>query len=73
MSEKSIPVHHRVIAAATVKALFGDRAVMREMVVAPEGAGWRKRAGALHLGIRAFWNRWTQRRSNGGAVDETQD
>ncbi|MEO8371466.1 MAG: hypothetical protein ABI806_19925 [Candidatus Solibacter sp.] len=71
--EAPIPVLHQVIAAAAVKAILGDRAVIREMVEVPAPSAI-KRAGALKYGIRTFWRRWTARQSNGSSTtNETPD
>ncbi|HTS30618.1 MAG TPA: hypothetical protein VMH81_32320 [Bryobacteraceae bacterium] len=73
-SGKGIPAVHQAIATAAVKAVLGEKAVIREMVEIPAGTPFRKRAGALHTGIRTFWRRWTGRHSNEkAAIDETQD
>jgi len=50
-----------------VKAVLGEKAVIRAMVEIPAGTPFRKRAGALHAGVRTFWSRWTGRHSNGKA------
>ncbi|HXK01102.1 MAG TPA: hypothetical protein VMS37_01790 [Verrucomicrobiae bacterium] len=66
-SGKGIPAVHKAIAAAAVKAVLGEKAVIRAMVEIPAGTPFRKRAGALHAGVRTFWSRWTGRHSNGKA------
>ena len=71
--ESSIPVIHQAIAAAAVKAILGERAVIREIVEVPAPSAVR-RAGALKYGIRTFWRRWTARQSNGSSTtNETPD
>ena len=71
--EAAIPVLHQAIAAAAVKAILGDRAVIRDMVEVPAPSAI-KRAGALKYGIRTFWRRWTARQSNGSSTtNETPD
>ncbi|MEO8597131.1 MAG: hypothetical protein ABI759_27680 [Candidatus Solibacter sp.] len=65
--EAEIPVLHRAIAAAVVKAVLGDRAEIRSMQVMP-AATVLQRAGALKYGIRTFWSRWTARQSNGSST-----
>jgi len=74
MSRKpAVPVLHQAIAAAAVKAILGDRAVIREIVEVPAPSALR-RAGALKYGIRTFWRRWTARQSNGSSnTNETPD
>jgi len=68
-----IPVIHQVLAEAAVKAVLGNRAVIREMVEVPVPSV-AKRAGALKYGIRTFWRRWTARQSNGSSTtNETPD
>jgi len=72
--EQSIPAHHRAAAAAAVKALLGERAIVREMVEVPPGTPLKKRAVALQAGVRTFWSRWTGRQAKGRpGTDETQD
>ncbi|HTP31877.1 MAG TPA: hypothetical protein VMJ75_06870 [Candidatus Acidoferrales bacterium] len=63
-SGKGIPAVHQAIATAAVKAILGEKAVIRGMVEVPAGTPFRKRAGALHTGIRTFWSRWMGRHSN---------
>jgi len=71
--EAAIPVLHQAIAEAAVKAILGDRAVIRDMVEVPAPSAI-KRAGALKYGIRTFWRRWTARQSNGSSTtNETPD
>ena len=73
-SGKGIPAVHQAIATAAVKAILGEKAVIRGMVEVPAGTPFRKRAGALHTGIRTFWSRWTGRQAKGRpGTDETQD
>lgn len=71
--DPAIPVIHQALAEAAVKAVLGNRAVIRGMVEvsAPSAA---KRAAALKYGIRTFWRRWTARQSNGSSTtNETKD
>ena len=71
--ERSIPVVHQAIAAVAVKAILGDRAVIRGMAEVPAPSAIR-RADALRYGIRTFWHRWTARQSNGSSItNETPD
>jgi len=71
--KKSIPVVHRAVVAAAVKAVLGDRAVVREIKeVPPPSLGTQ--VVALKYGIHTFWCRWTGRQSNGSStIDETPD
>ena len=70
---KQIPAVHRAIVAAAVKAVLGERAVIREIVEVPAASVGRQVA-ALKYGIHTFWSRWTGRRSNGSSTaDETPD
>jgi hypothetical protein len=57
----TIPAHHRAAIAAAVRAVLGDRAVVRRIVEAPSGPSLTVRVTALHYGIRTFWNHWTER------------
>ena len=68
MSEERIPVLHRAIAEAAVRAVLGDRAVIREMVEVPAESPLRTHITALGYGIRAFWNEWTDRHPHGTAA-----
>jgi hypothetical protein len=71
---KPIPAVHQAIVAAAVKAVLGDRAVVRQIVEVPPAVspGWR--VASWKYGIRTFWRRWTGRRSNGSSTtDETPD
>ena len=72
---KRIPATHRAVAEIAVKAVLGERAVIAEMVEIPSGPSFRTRVGALHYGIRTFWDRWSGRHASGGSdhSDETQD
>ena len=74
MSRNSaVPLIHQVLAKAAVKAVLGNRAVIRDMVEVPAPSAV-KRAGALKYGIRTFWRRWTARQSNGSSTtNETPD
>jgi hypothetical protein len=70
---KSIPPVHQAIVAAAVKAVLGDRAVVRQIVEMPTPSAGR-RVIALKYGIHTFWRRWTGRQSNGSSTtDETPD
>jgi hypothetical protein len=70
---KPIPLIHQAIVAAAVKAVLGDRAVVREIVEVPP-ASLGTHVVALKYGIHTFWRRWTGRQSNGSStIDETQD
>jgi hypothetical protein len=73
--EKQIPPLHRAIVAATVKAALGERAVIRQVVEVPvESVPLQAHVVALTYGIRTFWSRWTERKSNGSSItDETPD
>ena len=62
-----IPEVHRAIAEATVRAVLGERAVIREMKEMPAVSVLR-RAGALKYGIWTFWSRWTARQANGSST-----
>ena len=70
-----VPAIHQAILAAAVKAVLGQRAVIRQIVeVPPAAAPLGTHVVALTHGIRTFWSRWTGRNSNGSSmVDETQD
>jgi hypothetical protein len=71
--DPAIPEIHQVLAEAAVKAILGDRAVIREMAEVPAPSAI-KRAGALKYGIRTFWRRWTARQSTGSSTtNETPD
>jgi len=71
--EPAIPVLHQAIAAAAVKAVLGNGAVIREIVEVPAPSAAR-RASALKYGIRTFWRRWTARQANGSSTtNETPD
>jgi hypothetical protein len=73
--EKQIPPLHRAILAAAVKAALGERAVIRQVVEVPaESVPLGAHVVALTCGIRTFWSRWTERKSNGSSItDETPD
>jgi hypothetical protein len=74
MSRGTIPLLHKAIAEAAVKALLGERAVIRQMVEVPAGQPLRVEIGALGYGIQTFWSHWTGRHPHGSAArDETQD
>lgn len=74
VSAKPISPVHQAIVMAAVKAILGDRAVVREIVEVPNGPSAGKRVVALKYGIRTFWRRWTARQSNGSStLDETPD
>ena len=74
MSKGSIPALHQAIAEAAVKALLGERAVIRQMVEIPAGQPLRVEINALGSGIQTFWSHWTGRHPHGSAArDETQD
>lgn len=71
---KQIPAVHQAIVTAAVKAVLGERAVIREIVEVPATASAGRHAVALKYGIRTFWRRWTGRQSNGSSTtDETPD
>ncbi len=65
MSRENIPVLHQAIAEAAVKALLGERAVIREMVEVPTGRPLTVHISALGSGIRTFWSHWTGRHPYG--------
>jgi hypothetical protein len=70
---KPIPAVHRAIVAATVKAVLGERAVVRKIVEVPP-ASIGTQVVALKYGIHTFWRRWTARQSNGSSTtNETPD
>ena len=61
---KQIPAVHQAIVAAAVKAVLGERAVIRKIVEVPAAApAGGHVAVALKHGIRAFWRHWTARGS----------
>ena len=71
---KQIPAVHQAIVAAAVKAVLGERAVVREIVEVPGGVRLGRHVVALKYGIHTFWRRWTGRQSNGSSTtDETPD
>ena len=71
---KQIPAVHQAVLAAAVKAVLGERAVIRQIVEVPEAAPLAVHVAALKYGIHTFWSRWTERRSNGSSTtDETPD
>ena len=71
---KRIPVVHQAIVAAAVKAVLGERAVVRQIVEVPSGVSAGRHVVALKYGIHTFWRRWTGRQSNGSStIDETAD
>ena len=71
---KRIPAVHRAIVAAAVKAVLGERAVVRQIVEVPAGVSAGRHVVALKYGIHTFWRRWTGRQSNGSSTtDETAD
>jgi hypothetical protein len=65
--DPKIPEVHRAIATAAVRAVLGERAVIREMTEMP-AVSVRRRAGALKYGIWTFWSRWTARQANGSST-----
>lgn len=70
---KPIPAVHQAIVAAAVKAVLGERAVIRQIVELPAASPIRH-VVALKYGIHTFWCRWTGRQSNGSSTtDETPD
>ena len=70
---KQIPAVHRAIVAAAVKAVLGERAVVREIVEVPP-ASMGRHVVALTYGIHTFWSRWTGRHSSGSSTtDEIAD
>ena len=73
MIDARIPVLHRAIAEAAVKAILGDRAVVKDMVeVSSTRVALTTHISAIGYGIQAFWNHWTGRHSHGSAGrDET--
>ena len=71
---KRIPAVHQAIVAAAVKAVLGERAVVRQIVEVPSGVSAGRHVVALKYGIHTFWRRWTGRQSNGSStIDETAD
>jgi hypothetical protein len=67
-------VLHKAIAEAAVKALLGERAVIRQMVEVPAGQPLSVQISALGFGIQTFWSHWTGRHPHGSAArDEAQD
>lgn len=74
MSAERIPVLHRAIAEAAVKAVLGDHAAIRHMVEIPAGRPLCVQVSALAYGIQTFWSHWTGRHPHGSAPrNETQD
>ena len=74
MSRESIPAHHQAIAEAAVRAILGERAVIRRMVEVAAGPPLSVHITALGSGIRTFWSHWTGRHPHGSAErDETED
>ena len=65
---RRIPAVHQAILAA-VKAVLGERAVVRQIVEVPAGASASRHVVALTYGIHTFWRRWTGRQSNGSLDD----
>ena len=65
---RRIPAVHQAIVAAAVKAVLGERAVVREIVEVP-AASLGRHVVALTYGIHTFWRRWTGRQSNGSLDD----
>ena len=59
---KRIPAVHQAIVAAAVKAVLGERAVVRQIVEVP-AASVGRHVVALKYGIHTFWRRWTGRQS----------
>lgn len=57
-----IPPHHRAAIAAAVRAVLGERAVVRDIEEAP-APSLLVRFRAFDHGVRTFWNRWTDRRT----------
>ena len=71
---KHISAVHQAILAAAVKAVLGERAVIRQIVEVPAAPPLAVHVAALKYGIHTFWSRWTERRSNGSlTTDETPD
>jgi len=60
---RRIPAHHQTIVAAAVRAVLGERAVVRKIAEVPAPT-LLLRVRALDRGVRTFWNRWTERRSS---------
>ena len=60
---KRIPAVHQAIVAAAVKAVLGERAVVRQIVEVPAGVSAGRHVVALKYGIHTFWRRWTGRQS----------
>ena len=75
MSRGAVPVLHKAIAEAAVKALLGERAIIRQMVEIPVGQPLRVEINAIGHGIHTFWSHWTGRHPHGsaGRDEETQD
>ena len=59
IGRKQIPAVHQAIAAAAVKAVLGEQAVVREMVEVP-ASSLGSQVVALKYGIGTFWRRWTR-------------
>jgi hypothetical protein len=72
---KQIPAVHQAILAAAVKAVLGERAVIRQIVeVPPQPVPLGTHVVALTQGIRTFWSQWTGRKANECSItDETPD
>jgi hypothetical protein len=72
---KRIPAVHQAILAAAVKAVLGERAVIRQIVEVPaEAVPLGTHVVALTHGIRTFWSQWTGRKANECSItDETPD
>ena len=75
MSRRTIPVLHKAIAQAAVKALLGEHAVIQRMVEVPAGQPLSVEIGALGYGLQTFWSHRTGRHPHGSAArdEETQD
>ncbi len=58
---KHIPAVHQAIVTATVRAVLGERAVIRRIVEVPAATSAGVHIGALKCGIHTFWRRWTGR------------
>ena len=72
---QQIPAVHQAIVAAAVKAVLGERAVIRQIVEVPsEPVPLGTHVVALTHGIRTFWSQWTERKANECSItDETPD
>jgi hypothetical protein len=54
-----VPAVHQAIVAAAVRAVLGERAVVRQIVEVPAGASAGRQIVALGYGIQTLWRRWT--------------